>query len=77
MTTIENFKFAVSDDLCIRVWDLNNPNENDAPFFYQPNKPDCTPWESKEQATEWITNIINNEWIVSNSEDQAEIEVTE
>lgn len=72
MITIGNFKFTVDDDFSIRVWDLNNPNENDAPFFYQPNKPDWTPWESKEQATEWITNVINTEWIAPSSEDQAE-----
>lgn len=30
----------------------------EAPFIYQPDQPDTSPWESAEQATAWIEAVI-------------------
>jgi proteasome lid subunit RPN8/RPN11 len=57
---IENFKYEIDESNTIRIWDLNNPNENDAPFFLQPEHPDGTAWPSKTDAEQWAVNFIND-----------------
>ena len=56
---IGKFKYEIDENNAIRIWNLEIPNENDAPFLFQPNYPDYTPWESKEAAEEWAINEIN------------------
>ena len=59
------YRFEIDTHNTIRVWDNENPNENDAPFMLQPDWPDTTPWESADQATEWaevfIASMVNPE----------------
>ena len=37
------YRFEIDTDNAIRIWDNENPNENDAPFMLQPDWPDVTP----------------------------------
>ncbi len=69
MTTIAHYKYEIDADNAIRVWDLNNPNDDvpgNPPFMYQPHSDKSTePFESAEAAKEWIENVINNEWLAT------------
>jgi len=55
------YKYEIDDQNAVRVWDLENPNEENKPFLYQPNQSDGTAWESSEQAKNWIEALIE-EW---------------
>lgn len=57
---MSNYKYEVDSKNEIKVWDLDSPNENDAPFFYQPTWPDNTPWASKQEATDWAELFIES-----------------
>ena len=59
---IDKYKYEIDENNVVRIWDLTAPNGNDAPFFYQPDHPDGTPWENKEAAEKWVVEIIN-EWL--------------
>ena len=59
---IDKYKYEIDENNAVRIWDLTNPYENDAPFFYQPDYPDGTAWENKEAAEKWVVDIIN-EWL--------------
>lgn len=69
------YRFKVGTDKAIKIWDNDNPNENDAPFMFQPDWPDLTPWESKAQATNWaevfIASLVDtdSEFVAGNSPD--------
>jgi hypothetical protein len=69
------YRFKVGTDKAIKIWDNDNPNENDAPFMLQPDWPDLTPWASKAQATNWaevfIASLVNpeSEFVAGNSPD--------
>ena len=52
------YRFEIDKQNAIRIWDNENPNENDAPFMFQPDFPDFTPWASKKQATDWAKVFI-------------------
>jgi len=69
MTTIGRFQYEIDEATVIRVWDLENPNEEGQPFFFQPDHPDGTPWENREAAEAWIVNVIQNEWLAPVSEE--------
>ena len=56
------YKYEIDDQNTIRVWDLENPNEADAPFLLQPYNPENGQvWNTKEEATAWIEALIE-EW---------------
>jgi hypothetical protein len=59
---IDKYKYEIDENNAVRIWDLTNPNENDAPFFYQPDYPDGIAWENKEAAEKWVVDTIN-EWL--------------
>lgn len=59
---IDKYKYEIDENNAVRIWDLTNPYENNAPFFYQPDYPDGTPWESREAAETWVIDVIN-EWL--------------
>lgn len=61
---IGKYKYEIDENNAVRIWDLNNPNENNVPFFYQPDYPDGTPWEDKDAAEKWALETINN-WLES------------
>ena len=52
-----------------------NPNDNGAPFMFQPDWPDVTPWADAAQATDWaevfIASLVDplSEFVAGNSPD--------
>jgi hypothetical protein len=54
------YKYEIDEPNAIRVWDLENFNELDAPFFFQPDWPDTTPWASKEEAEDWALVFVES-----------------
>ena len=52
------YSFEVDTHNAIRVWDNENPNDSGAPFMFQPDWPDSTPWANAAQATEWAQLLI-------------------
>jgi hypothetical protein len=70
VTIIGRYKYEIDEQNAVRIWDIENVYEDNAPFFFQPDYPDGTPWESKEAAEEWTINIIND-WL------KPAVEVTE
>ena len=69
------YRFQIDKNKAVRIWDNENPNENDAPFMFQPDYPDLTPWASKADATNWVNVFINaltnsdSEFVAGNSPD--------
>ena len=69
------YRFEIDSNNAIRIWDNDNPNENDAPFMFQPDFPDTTPWADAAQATEWaevfIASLVDpeSEFVAGNSPD--------
>lgn len=57
---MSRYRYEVDAQKAIRVWDDENPNENDAPFFFQPDWPDATPWASKAEAKAWAELFIES-----------------
>lgn len=55
---IEHFKYEIDDSNAIRCWNLNNPDELDRPFLYQPVKPDGTAWADRAEAEAWAVEFI-------------------
>jgi hypothetical protein len=53
-----NYKVEIKDNNTIEVFDLDNPNENNAPFLRQDVHPDGRAWESREEAQSWIDSIL-------------------
>lgn len=70
------YRYEIDTENAIRVWDDENPNETGAPFMFQPDWPDRTPWESAAQATEWveiyIASLVNpeSEFLAGDSPEQ-------
>jgi hypothetical protein len=62
VTIIGRYKYEIDEQNAVRIWDTQNVYENNAPFFFQPDDPDGTPFKSKEAAETWVTDIIN-EWL--------------
>lgn len=60
MTKIDRYRYEIDENNAVRIWDDENPNENDAPFLYQPDLPDGTPWSSAEEADAWAKEFINS-----------------
>ena len=72
---MNRYRFEVDNTNAIRIWDTETPNENDAPFLFQPDWPDVTPWDSAEEASDWADYFIaalvdpKSELIAGNSPD--------
>lgn len=54
------FEYQINSKKEIRVWDLENPNEKNAPFFLQPNWPNGTAWKDKAEAKAWVELFIDS-----------------
>jgi len=52
------YRYELDDQNIVRIWDDENPNENGAPFFYQPDHPDARPWVDRAEAQAWLDNFI-------------------
>jgi hypothetical protein len=57
---MSRYEYKINEVNAISVWDTENPNENGAPFLFQPDWPNTTPWASKEQAEEWVGVFIES-----------------
>ena len=60
-TKIGHFEYEIDENKTIRVWNLDNPNDDvpgNPPFMLQPTYPDNTEFESVEAAKVWIEEII-------------------
>ena len=57
---MSRYRYEIDAQKAIRVWDNENPNENDAPFAFQPDWPDTTPWASKAEAKAWAELFIES-----------------
>ena len=62
-----NYKVEIKDNNTIEVFDLDNPNEKNAPFLRQDIHPDGRAWESRAEAQAWIDNMFV-EWNKSTEE---------
>jgi len=69
------YRFEIDSDNAIRIWDSENPNDNGAPFMFQPDWPDATPWADAAEATDWaevfIASLVDplSEFVAGNSPD--------
>jgi hypothetical protein len=54
------YRYEINDKNEIRIWDLENPNENGAPFFFQPDQPSGERWLNYEQAQAWVKSFISS-----------------
>jgi hypothetical protein len=67
------YRFEIDTDNAIRIWDNVTIGEQGAPFMFQPDWPDVTPWASLAQATDWaevfIASLENpeSEFVAGNS----------
>lgn len=72
-------KYEIDKSFAIKVWDLDTPNENDAPFLLQPDWPDGTPWANREEAKAWAELLIkslenpDSEFIPGNSPEEPKV----
>lgn len=57
---MSRYRYEIDKDNAIKVWDNENPNENDAPFLLQPDWPDNTPWANKTEAESWALAFIES-----------------
>lgn len=55
---MSRYRYEIDEANAVRVWDAENPNEEGAPFFYQPDQPDGTLWASRAEAEAWVTAFI-------------------
>ena len=60
VSTMSRYRYEIDEQNAIRIWDVENPNEIDAPFFFQPDWPNATPWASKEESTAWVELFIES-----------------
>jgi hypothetical protein len=69
------YRFEIDTDNAIRIWDNVTIGEQGAPFLFQPDWPDVTPWASLAEATDWaevfIASLVDpeSEFVAGNSPD--------
>ena len=52
------YRYEINKENAVKVWDDKTPNENGAPFFYQPDRPGGLPWEDRAEAQAWVDAFI-------------------
>jgi hypothetical protein len=55
-----SYRFEIDEVNAIRVWDLDHPNKDNAPFFYQPDWPSGIAWADAEEAQAWAELFIES-----------------
>lgn len=55
-----NLHYEIDELNTIRVWNLENPNENNAPFLLQPDWPNATPWADRAEAESWANIFVES-----------------
>ena len=67
--------FEIDSDNAIRIWDNVTIGNEGAPFMFQPDWPDATPWADAAEATDWaevfIASLVDplSEFVAGNSPD--------
>ena len=51
---MSRYTVQISNEGVVEIWDNENPNENNAPFFRQDTHPDGRPWANKAEAEAWV-----------------------
>lgn len=58
-STLRNLKSEIDNNFVVRIWDLNNPNEDNSPFVLQDFDPiSLEPFSSKDAAQSWLDKTI-------------------
>jgi hypothetical protein len=57
---IEHYYYEIDENNAVKIWDETCPNEENLPFFYQPEKPDGKPWNDKAEVEAWTENFIKD-----------------
>lgn len=55
---MSKYKVEILDNNTVEVFDLENPNENGAPFLRQDIHPDGREWIDKAEAQTWTDEFI-------------------
>lgn len=55
---MERYVYEIDELNAVRVWDIEHPNENGEPFFYQPHHPDGHIWVDRAEAQAWVDAFI-------------------
>ena len=70
---MSRYIYEIDEQNAIRIWDTEVPNENNAPFIFQPDWPSGAPWADAAEATAWAELFIEalldpaSEFIVGDS----------
>lgn len=54
------YVYEINEKNEVRVWDNERPNENNAPFLFQPDWPNGTPWTDRAEAEAWVNLLIDS-----------------
>lgn len=71
--------YEIDKNFTIKVWNLDETNENDAPFLLQPSWPNRTPWANSEEAKAWAELFVDSlenpdsEFIPGNSPEEPKV----
>lgn len=49
----KNYRYEVDENNAVKIFDIDNPNENGAPFLFQPDYPNYDPFKNREDAIKW------------------------
>lgn len=52
------YRYEIDDLNVVRIWDLENPNEDNLPFMLQAKWPNGTPWANSAEAASWAEQAI-------------------
>ena len=69
------YRFEIDTDNAIRIWDNVTIGDEGAPFMFQPDWPDTTPWANSAEAKDWAEVFIaalidpNSEFVTGGSPD--------
>jgi hypothetical protein len=57
---MSDYRYEIDENNEVRIWDLVNTNEENAPFIYQPHWPNGTAWADAAEATAWAIAFIES-----------------
>ena len=57
---MSRYTYEIDENNAVRMWDAEIPNENNAPFLFQPNWPNGTPWANATEAAAWADVFANS-----------------
>lgn len=60
MKNIQHYRYEIDSNNALSIWDDSNPIETGEPFFYQPDKPDSTPWTDYAEVENFAIDKIND-----------------